>query len=49
MTDATRTNPGTPIAESEALETPINTGFGTKGYRAYVLGALLLVYIFQLH
>ena len=47
MTDATRTNPGTPIAESEALETPINTGFGTKGYRAYVLGALLLVYIFN--
>ncbi|MEP1421011.1 MAG: hypothetical protein ABJK59_04495, partial [Erythrobacter sp.] len=24
-----------------------NTGFGTPGYRAYVLGALLTVYVFN--
>jgi MFS family permease len=47
LTDATTHNPGTPIAETEAIETPINTGFGTKGYRAYVLAALLTVYIFN--
>ena len=43
MSEATTTNPGTP----EIAAVPASTGYGTKGYRAFVLGSLLVVYIFN--
>ncbi|GGB62420.1 MULTISPECIES: spinster family MFS transporter [Henriciella] len=35
------------VEQDAAAPAAVNTGFGTKGYRAYVLSALLLVYIFN--
>lgn len=43
MSEVTTTNPGTP----EIAAVPASTGYGTKGYRAFVLGSLLIVYIFN--
>ena len=34
-------------APGEAVASDINEGYGSRGYRAYVLGSLLLVYIFN--
>jgi MFS family permease len=35
------------MSDATQSDITINSGFGTKGYRSYVLGALLLVYIFN--
>lgn len=37
----------TASAEMPAQGLPASEGFGTPGYRAYVLSALLIVYIFN--
>ena len=35
------------MSDATQSDITINSGFGTKGYRSYVLGALLLVYVFN--
>ncbi len=42
MTTTAATTPATPAAAE-----PVNHGFGSKDYRAYVLGTLLMVYVFN--
>ncbi len=37
----------TVTAASAGPEVDVNSGFGSKGYRSYVMGALLLVYVFN--
>jgi MFS family permease len=48
VTQATAHSTAPGVAGHAPLQgNPASTGFGTSGYRAYVLGALLLVYIFN--
>lgn len=47
MTEASTAGPATPAAAQTPIGAPASEGFGTPGYRGYVLGALLLVYIFN--